>query len=85
MKNLSRRQSEVLDYIAKRCKQGVFPTVRDVSRAIGCLSPSGSCCHLKALRKKGKITWEPGLSRTIRTTLSATGIPIITMESLRES
>jgi len=27
---------------------------------------NGMVCHLKALRRKGRITWQEGQSRTIR-------------------
>lgn len=54
MKKLSKRQKEVLEYIKETWeKTGTFPTVREVSKALGLKSSGSGYFHLKALIKKG--------------------------------
>lgn len=54
MKKLSKRQKEVLEYIRDIWeKTGTFPTVREVSKALGLKSSGSGYFHLKALIKKG--------------------------------
>jgi repressor LexA len=54
MKKLSKRQREVLEYIKNTWeKTGTFPTVREVSKALGLKSSGSGYFHIKALIKKG--------------------------------
>jgi len=64
---MTNRQREIYDYIADiTTEQGYPTTVRDIANRFQFASPNGAACHLKALRKKGWITWEPGKARTVR-------------------
>jgi len=61
------RQRQIFDYISDVTTQQGYPTtVRDIANRFQFASPNGAVCHLKALRKKGWITWEPGKARTVR-------------------
>lgn len=61
------RQREVLGVISKYiATNGYAPTIRELGGLIDCSSPNGVMCHLKALVKKGLITWKQGHARTIR-------------------
>ena len=64
---LTDRQQEMLDYLQKHHdKHGYVPTIREIGNALGISSPNGVTCHLTALEKKGFISRERHLSRTIR-------------------
>ena len=66
---LTARQAEVLGHIVRFCKRkGFGPTVRELMVMIGVASPNGVTCHLRYLRDKGAIVWEPKQARTIRPT-----------------
>lgn len=41
------------------------PTVREIGEAVG-IKSSSVFHHLESLRAEGKVTWEPGKSRTIK-------------------
>jgi repressor LexA len=61
------RQAEVLATIKRLIKErGYPPTVAELMAALDIASPTGVTCHLKALRAKGKLTWQDGKSRTLR-------------------
>ncbi len=66
MECITKRQGEVLDYISGFIDiNGFPPTLRE----IGCnfnFSFHAAACHLKALEKKGVISTNKGLSRTIK-------------------
>jgi repressor LexA len=73
---LTRRQAEVLAYlIAFAAERGYTPTIREQCRAFGVSHPEGAACIRRELRRKGYITWEPGLSRTIRILRTPEGNP----------
>ena len=63
---LTPRQREIYEYIKQRINSGVVPSVREMMKAFDITAPNGILCHLKALRKKGWIDWEPKASRSIR-------------------
>lgn len=66
---LTKRQRHIFEYVRRQIvSRGYGPTVREIGREFGIGSPNGVFCHLKALEKKGKITWEPGKSRTLTLT-----------------
>ena len=70
---LTDRQREVLVWIAKYIDaNGYSPTIRQMCQAFNFASTEGAMCHLRQLRAKGWITWQPRETRTIRLTEEAT-------------
>lgn len=66
-RELTPRQQSVLDFIQRHVTEnGYPPTVRDIGAEFGLTSPNGVLCHLKALRRKGRLDWKPHVSRTMR-------------------
>jgi SOS-response transcriptional repressor LexA len=64
---MTERQREIFDFIKdKIVNRGYEPTVREIGKAFGIGSPNGVMAHLKALEKKGFITRDEKLSRSIR-------------------
>lgn len=64
--DLTPRQHDVLEFIEGWIDtHGFSPTVREVAHHYK-TTVNGMMCHLKALRRKGRITWLDGQSRTIR-------------------
>ncbi|MFT4927697.1 MAG: repressor LexA [Phenylobacterium sp.] len=67
MKELTARQSEILELIKTRISEnGMPPTRAEIARAVGFKSPNAAEEHLKALAKKGVLEIMPGTSRGIR-------------------
>lgn len=67
MKALTRRQSEVLDFIGRFLEQrGMPPTIAEIADGLGVSSAHGIRGHLQALARKGVIELIPGASRGIR-------------------
>jgi repressor LexA len=63
MKPLTERQQAVLTFVEEFCRrQGYPPTVREVA-AYFKVQPRAAADHLAALKKKGYLRREPGLSR----------------------
>ncbi len=63
MKPLTERQRLVLVFIEEFCRrQGYPPTVREVAAHFG-VQPRAAADHLAALKRKGYLRREPGLSR----------------------
>lgn len=66
---LTAKQQAVLDYIrAFRREHAYVPSIRDMMAHFGIKSPQGIACHLRALRRKGRIVWDEGLARSVRLT-----------------
>mgnify|MGYP005619443235 CR=1 FL=1 len=66
MEDLTKRQSEILDYlVAHIAAKGYPPTIREIREAFGLSSNRGVVDHLRALEKKGRIRREKGSSRAI--------------------
>ena len=66
-KALTNRQREVYEFIKRTIKaKGYCPTVREIGDAVSNNSPNGVIGHLRALIKKGLITRQPHLSRSIQ-------------------
>lgn len=64
--DLTPRQQDVLDWIAGFIDvHGFSPSVREIAHSYG-WTTNGVMCHLRALRRKGRVTWVDGQSRTIR-------------------
>jgi len=63
---LAPRQQAVLDFLAAAiAENGYAPTIREIGSHFG-ITLNGVATHLRALRAKGAIDWEPGLARTLR-------------------
>ena len=66
-KNLTDRQRQVFEFIKRVIKtRGYAPTVREIGDAVNINSPNGVIGHLRSLIKKGLITRQPNLSRSIQ-------------------
>lgn len=76
MKDLTKRQAEVLSYIEQYMDEKRFPpAVRDIAKHFNLVSAAGVHKHIKALVKKGYLAKEEFLSRSLRV-LRPTGRPI---------
>lgn len=63
---LTRRQQEILDYIRKYIRQNHFPpSIRDIASNFSLASAGGVHKHLNNLKKKGVLTFENNISRSI--------------------
>ncbi len=60
------RQKDVLSAIVKLTEPGHAPSLRELCSELAISSPNGIECHLKILKRKGLVAWEPGKSRTLR-------------------
>lgn len=66
MENLTTRQQQVLDFVARHIDgHGYPPTLREISREIGTSGTVSAIHHLEALERKGYIRRESGSSRGI--------------------
>jgi len=66
-RELTPRQQAVLDWITGFIDvHGYSPTLRQIAFAFNAKTPSAVQPHLNALRRKGRINWVDGQSRTIR-------------------
>ena len=76
-KPLTKRQKEILVFIADHIRSAGFPPTRnDLAKHFGFRSPNAAESHLRALEKKGVIRIEPGQSRGITLTgLSRANLP----------
>ncbi len=67
MKGITRRQQQVLDYIAEYIeRQNFSPSVRDIAVRFNLVSAAGVHKHIKELVKKGFLEKVDLLSRTLR-------------------
>lgn len=66
---LTERQLEVLRFIAEQIdERGYPPTIREIGEALSISSTNGVNDHLKALERKGYLTRDPMLSRSLMVT-----------------
>ena len=66
MKNLTKRQEEILNLIKSHISDFGFPPTRaDIARTLGFKSPNAAEQHLRAIEKKGFISILSGASRGI--------------------
>ena len=66
MKNLTKRQEEILNLIKFHLSNLGFPPTRaDIAKSLGFKSPNAAEQHLRALEKKGFVKILPGASRGI--------------------
>jgi repressor LexA len=64
---LTERQREIYEFIRGKIEtRGYGPTVREIGKAFGIMSPNGVMCHLNALVKKGLILREEHSARAIQ-------------------
>jgi len=70
MKRTTSTQRAILRWIATSWREnGYGPTVREIGRSFGWDSSAAAAYqHLKRLRAKGLVRWEPNLTRTTRLT-----------------
>ena len=66
MKNLTKGQQKVYDYIVECSENNRVPSVRELCDATGFRSTSTVAYHLRALEERGLIEREEGLNRCIR-------------------
>lgn len=67
MNDLTKRQQEVFDLIESFIdSNGYPPTIRDLCALLGGCNMNATAGHLKSLRRKGMITWEPKAARSIQ-------------------
>ncbi len=76
MKPLTDRQQTVLAFVEEFCsRQGYPPTVREVATAFG-IQPRAAVDHLAALKRKGYLHREPGVSRGLSLAMRSVG-PVV--------
>ena len=64
---LTQNQQRVLNSLAAFWQERqIPPTVRDLTTRLGFESTNAVRGHLEALRRKGYVTWEPKVQRSIR-------------------
>ncbi|HJP97121.1 MAG TPA: transcriptional repressor LexA [Rhodanobacteraceae bacterium] len=66
MDELTDRQREILEFIARRIGEGLPPTLVEIAQAFGFNQPRAAWKHLQALQNKGRIELLPGRVRGIR-------------------
>ena len=67
MKELTKRQRRVLEFIQERQDAaGLVPTYREIAAHFGFHSPNAALAHIKALRGKGFLKNQPGRARTFQ-------------------
>lgn len=77
MKELTRRQEEILKLIKERVDTtGSPPTRAEISQHFGFRSPNAAEQHLKGLARKGVLDLMPGVSRGIQLKGEA-GLPVV--------
>lgn len=65
-RRITARQAEVLSFIRRTIAEtGESPSIREIGRAIGAKYTRGVSGHLAALEKKGYLTTDPGVPRSI--------------------
>ena len=73
MKPLTEKQQAVLTFVEEFCeRQGYPPTVREVAASFA-IQPRAAADHLEALKRKGHLRREPGLSRGLVLSLRGPG------------
>ena len=82
MKNLTKRQAEIFNYIKNEIENNGYPPTRsEISKTFGFKSPNAAEDHLKALKKKGVLDLAAGTSRGITLSNQSSGIPVIGLVS----
>ncbi|ABE67618.1 hypothetical protein Wildcat_13 [Mycobacterium phage Wildcat] len=64
------RHTDILVFIEKYwASNGFAPSVRDITKGVGLNSPATTKHHLDKLKALGRITFTPGIARSVRVTL----------------
>ena len=64
---LTQRQQQVLDYIQVHQQQkGVVPTLREIAKYFSFRSMTAAVDHVRVLQRKGYLSHEPRLARSLR-------------------
>ena len=67
MKELTKRQRQILDYISDYiCDQGYPPTIREIGQEMGIKSTNGVSEHLETLYRKGYLVRDESRSNLAR-------------------
>lgn len=66
MKNITKTQKKILDFLIKRNNEGFPPTIREICAATGLSSTSTVHTYLKKLEDDGYITRNTGMNRGIK-------------------
>lgn len=67
MLKLTKKQENILKIISDYMNTvGYPPSYREICKKANLASPSTVLGYLEILKKKGYITWEPGLPRTLQ-------------------
>ncbi len=67
MKELTKRQGEILSYIENQeWRNGYWPSIREIQERFGFKSTNAVMGHLRALERKGALARIPGQARTFR-------------------
>lgn len=66
MDKINDTQRRIYEYLIERSQDGVPPSVREIGKAVGLRSTSSVQANLDTLDKKGYITRDPMLKRSIR-------------------
>src|ERR687897_1155175 len=85
VKDLSKRQREIFDYIGRYLKQhGYPPTVREIGKAVGLHSSSTVHAHLSKLESLGVLRRDPTKPRAMeilveraKKAIRPTGLPLV--------
>lgn len=73
---LTKRQQEILDYIKDYIQRNHFPpSIRDIAAHFSLASAGGVHKHLNNLKKKGVLTFENNISRSIHILMDPTEAP----------
>ena len=82
MKNLTKRQTEIFNFIKDEIENNGYPPTRsEISKTFGFKSPNAAEDHLKALKKKGVLDLAAGTSRGITIASESSGIPVVGLVS----
>ena len=82
MKNLTKRQSEIFNFIKSEIENNGYPPTRsEISKTFGFKSPNAAEDHLKALKKKGVLDLAAATSRGITIASESFGIPVVGLVS----
>ena len=94
MKDISKTQKRIYEYLLERSQDGVPPSVREIGAAVGLSSTSSVQANLDALEQAGYIQRDPLKKRTIRilgrednvvTNVPIAGAPILAFEQIEGS
>lgn len=77
MDELTERQTAILDFISRHCREsGYPPTVREIGLAVGLASPSTVHAHLSKLEAAGHIRRDPTKPRAMLLRQDAAAAPV---------